>query len=73
MFGPLIIYFWSLQTTVEILTTNKKVKMIRLVFSSRDLTSRPLDHQSPPVTTRPGLTLHKNFLSMQSQFSLFDN
>ena len=59
MFGPLIIYFWSLQTTVEILTTNKKVKMIRLVFSSRDLNSRPLDYQSPPVTTRPGLPPHK--------------
>ena len=33
----------------------------------QDSNSRPLDHQSPPITTRPGLLLNKFFISTLNQ------
>ena len=42
--------FLSFQTHIKIFTTNKCEKM-----SILDSNSRPLEHESPPITTKPGL------------------
>ena len=53
---PLFHLFSSFQTHITILTTTRCGKM--LCPSSiwhRDLNPRPSEHESPPITTRPGL------------------
>ena len=47
---PLFHLFLSFQTHIKIFTTNKCEKM-----SILDSNSRPLEHESPPITTKPGL------------------
>ena len=50
------VYFWSFQTNIiTIFTTNMCEKC---PFSMRcwDLNLRPLQHEPPPITTRPGLS-----------------
>ena len=48
---------------ITIFTTNKCEKCPSSIWC-RDSNSRPLEHESPPITTRPGLTpkLYVNFV-----------
>ena len=50
---PLFHLFSSLQTHITIFTT-KNVKKCSSSILCWDSNSRPLDHESPPITTRPG-------------------
>ena len=53
---PLLIYFWSFQTNITILTTNIFEKMLWPSSIWRwDSNPRPSERKSPPMTTRPGL------------------
>ena len=47
---PFFIYF---QKTILIFTTNKCEKCPSSI-RYQDLNSQPLEHESPPITTRPG-------------------
>ena len=51
---PVFIYFQSFQTTVQILQ-HINVKNDPSSIMCRDSNSQPLDHESPTITTRPGL------------------
>ena len=53
---PLFRLFLSFQTNITILTTNIREKMLRpSSLRCRDSNPRPLEHESPPKSTRPGL------------------
>ena len=54
---PLFVYLWYFQTNiVTIFTTNKCVKMsCPSSIQSWNSNPRPLGHEPPPITTRPGL------------------
>ena len=62
--GPFFVYFWSFQTnTYTIFTTNQCEKMpMPSSIPCRDLNPWPLDHESSPITTRPGLPPTSNLL-----------
>ena len=49
---PLFHLFSSFETHITIFTTNKREKSS---IRRRDSNSQPLEHKSPPITTRPGL------------------
>ena len=50
-----LIYFQSFQPNNTIFTTNQFEKMsCRSSILSRDLNPQPLEHESSPITTRPG-------------------
>ena len=52
---PLFYLFSSFQThIITIFTTNKREKCPSSI-RCRDSNSRPLEHESSPITTRPGL------------------
>ena len=53
--------FLSFQTHITIFTSNKCEKSSSSIWC-RDSNSRPLDHESPPITTRPGLPLKSRHL-----------
>ena len=55
--GPLFVYFGSFQTNIiTIFTTDQCEKMsCPSSIRRRDLNPQPLDHEPPPITTRPGL------------------
>ena len=63
---PLFHLFLSFQTFITIFTT-KNMKKCRSSIQCRDSNSQPLEHQSPPITTRPGLPPILNILL----FSIF--
>ena len=53
---PIFIYFWSFQTTNTSFTTNQCEKMSSpSSIPCQDSNPRPLEHESSPITTRPGL------------------
>ena len=52
--GPSSASFLSFQTNITILTTNKCEKCPSSI-RCWDLNQHPLEHESPPITTRPGL------------------
>ena len=51
---PLFHLFSSFQTHITIFTTNKCEKCPSSILC-RDSNSQPLEYESPPITTRPGL------------------
>ena len=51
---PLFRIFLFFQTHITIFATNKCEKFPSRIHC-RDLNLRPLEHDSPPITTRPGL------------------
>ena len=59
---PLFHLLPSFQTHITNFTTNMYVKKCPSSIWCRDLNSRPLEHESPPITTRPGLPPHRNFV-----------
>ena len=52
---PLFHLFSSFQTNITNFTTNMYVKKCPSSIRCRDSNSRPLEHEPPPITTRPGL------------------
>ena len=52
------IYFCLFQTHITNFTTNRYVKKCPSSIWCEDLNSWPLEHESPPITTRPGLSLY---------------
>ena len=52
--GLFFCLFSSFQTNITILMTNKCEKCPSSIWCL-DLNSQPLEHKSPPITTRPGL------------------
>ena len=54
LFRPLFLLFSSFQTLITIFTTNKCEKCLSSI-RCRDSNSQPLEHESPPITTWPGL------------------
>ena len=52
---PLFSLFSSFQTHITIFTTNRYVKKCPCSIQSRYSNSQPLEHDSSPITTRPGL------------------
>ena len=53
--------FSSLQTHITIFTANKCEKCPSRIWC-RDSNLRPLEHESPPITTRPGLPPFHNLM-----------
>ena len=52
----LFAYFRSFQTNNTIFTTNQSEKShVHPVYGTRIQNPRPSEHESPPITTRPGL------------------
>ena len=64
---PLFHLFSSFQTHIAIFTTNKCEKYSSSI-QGWDLTSRPLEHESPPISTRPGLLPIFNYLCLKSRY-----
>ena len=62
---PLFHLFLSFQTTLQIL---QQINVKKCPSSIRcwDSNSRPLEHESPPITTRPGLPPHNRIISSWS-------
>ena len=53
---PLFHLFSSFQTNIPILTTKYVKKCyVHQVYVYRHSNPQPLEHESPPITTRPGL------------------
>ena len=52
--GPLFHLFSSFQTHITNITTNRYVKKCPSSIRCWDSNSRPLEHESLPITTRPG-------------------
>ena len=53
---PFFVYFWSFQSNNTILTTNQFEKMsCPSSIRCQDSNPQHLEHQSSPITTRPGL------------------
>ena len=54
---PLLSFiFGSFETNIiSIFTTNRYVKKCSSSIQCQDLNPQPLEHESPPITTRPGL------------------
>ena len=53
---PIFFFFWVFQTNSTIFTTNQCEKMAcPSRIRCRDSNPRPLDHESSPITTGPGL------------------
>ena len=52
---PASFLFLSFQTHITNFTKNRYVKKCSSSIWWRDLNSRPLEHEFPPITTRPGL------------------
>ena len=48
-------YFKLFKHTLQFFTTNKYVRKCSSSIWCQDSNSRPLKHESPPITTRPGL------------------
>ena len=55
--GLFFVYFWSFQTNNTIFTTNQCEKMsCPSSIRRQDSNPGPLERESPPITTRPGLS-----------------
>ena len=67
---PLFYLFSSFQTQITIFTTNKCEKCPSSI-QCQDLNSRPLEHDSPPITTRPGLPPALLFICRKRPFYQF--
>ena len=52
---PLFFMYATFQTHITNFTTNRYVEKCPSSIWCWDLNSRPLKHESPPITTRPGL------------------
>ena len=65
--GLFFIYFRVFKHTLQIFTTNTNVKKCPSTMRCRDSNSGPLEHELPPITTRPGLPPNKFF----GLFSIF--
>ena len=52
--GLFFVYFWSFQTNNTIFTSNQYKKCPSSI-QNWDYKPRPLEHESSPITTRPGL------------------
>ena len=57
---PLFQLFLSFQTHITIFTTSKCEKYPSIIWC-QDSNSRPLKHESPPITTSPGLPPQNGF------------
>ena len=55
--GLFFVYFWSFQTNIVTIFTTKQCEKMSCPSSiwRRDSNPRPLEHEPPPITTRPGL------------------
>ena len=64
------VYFLSFQTNNRIFTANQCVKMeCPSIIQRWDLNPWPSEHESPPITTRPGLPPKKNiFLHVKHEW-----
>ena len=49
------VYFRSFQTNIVTIFTTNKCEKCPSSIRCRDSNSQPSDHESPPLTTRPGL------------------
>ena len=52
---PLFCLFLSFQTNITIFKTKKCVNVHPVYLHCWDKNPQPSDHESPPITTRPGL------------------
>ena len=52
--GLFFVYFCLFKQMLQFFTTNKCEKCLSSIWC-RDLNPRPLEHESPLITTRPGL------------------
>ena len=66
--GFLIIYFWSFQTNITTIFTANICENIQSVW---DLNPWPLEHESPPISTRPGLWPQTNGRSSPSTSTIW--
>ena len=64
---PLFIYFHLFKRTLQFLQ-KINVKNVHPVYGAGIQTLRPLEHESPPITTRPGLLPKKEYVSNQKLF-----
>ena len=57
--GLFSVYFRSFQTNINAIFTTNQCEKMSILYSlrCRDSNPRPLDHESSPTTTRPGLLL----------------
>ena len=62
-----VVYFWSFQTTIITNFTTNKCEKCPSSIRCQDLNSHPLEHISPPITTRPGLPPSPYFFSNNYQ------
>ena len=61
--GLFFVYFWSFQTNNTIFTANQCEKMsCPSSILCRDSNPQPFERESPPITTRPGLSSNLCFL-----------
>ena len=68
---PLFHLFSSFQTCITNFTnftTNRYVKKCPSSIQCRDSNSQPLEHESPPITTRPGLLPMSTIVSKGRKF-----
>ena len=68
---PLIHLFSSFQTNITNFTTNMYVKKCPSSIRCWDSNSRPLEHEPPPITTRPGLPPVKIFFNQSFNHDIF--
>ena len=62
LLGLFLIYIQSFQKIVKTILLHINVKNDPSSMQCRDSNSQPLDHQSPPTTTRPGIDPIEIFL-----------
>ena len=68
---PLFHLFLSFQTHITNFTTNRYVKKCPSSIRCWDSNSRPLEHESPLITTRPGFSAHPLVLLRSALNSYF--
>ena len=61
---PIFHLFLYFQTHITDFTTNKYVKKCTSSIQCRDSNSQRLEHESPPLTTRPGPQPEETNLNM---------
>ena len=64
--GLFFIYF---QTNITIFTTNKREKCPSSIWCL-DSNPRPLEHESPAITTRPGLPPGRVFVTVRTDLQI---
>ena len=59
--APFIVYFRSFQTNITVFTINTREKSPSSI-RCKDSNPQSLEHESPPITTRPGLPPKPRYL-----------